>query len=117
MIFYIFECFCNQTSSFSVNQLQLSGTTKLIQLDIECLSFFIFYSVREILHDRMNLPSNIFRTVVRVVVEIRNAAHEEELHEALSEEFPGDLLEWDKGAWRTSEHGSHYNVLRNLKSH
>lgn len=72
-------------------------------------------SVREIMHDRMNLPSNIFRTVVRVVCEIRNAAHEEELHEALAEEFPGDLLEWDKGAWGATEHGSHYNVLRSLK--
>lgn len=72
-------------------------------------------SVREIMHDRMNLPSNIFRTVVRVVCEIRNAAHEEELHEALAEEFPGDLLEWDKGAWGATEHGSHYNVLRMLK--
>jgi hypothetical protein len=63
----------------------------------------------------MNLPSNIFRTVVRVVVEIRNASHEEELHEALLEEYPGDMMEWDKGAWGQSQHGSHYNVLKLLK--
>ena len=68
------------------------------------------------MHDRMNLPSNVFRTVVRVVVEIRNAEHEEELHLALLEEYPGDMLEWDKGAWGESEHGSHYNVLLALKN-
>lgn len=86
------------------------GLTTFLKIISDCGA-----SVREILHDRMNLPSNIFRTVVRVVAEIRNASHEEQLRLALMEEYPDDLLEWDKGAWGQAEHGSHYNVLKLLR--
>ena len=54
------------------------------------------FSVQTIHHDRMTLPSYVYKTEVSCTVEIRNTKHCEELRTALFQEY-GSSLRWSSG--------------------